>query len=158
MCRIKEIKEFSVSVSVSFSLPAIVQKHQRQGTNHHPLIKILHHIIELPIGKRTAERRIQLQSAIDDIPNTEAFGRIHAKIKAITGQTPNDFFITLRLKKAAFLLRNNPELNITEISDRIGFSSSRYFSKCFKEIYHVSPLAYRKGEEKEEEGNEETDQ
>ena len=56
------------------------------------------------------------------------------------------------------MLRNNPELNITEISDRIGFSSSRYFSKCFKEIYHVSPLAYRKGEEKEEEGDgEETD-
>ena len=77
MCRIKEIKEFSVS----FSLPAIVQKHQRQGTNHHPLIKILHHIIELPIGKRTAERRIQLQCAIDDIPNTKAFGRVHAKIK-----------------------------------------------------------------------------
>ena len=40
-----------------------------------------------------------------------------------------------------------PELNITEISDKIGFSSSRYFSKCFKDIYHVSPLAYRKGEE-----------
>ena len=57
-----------------------------------------------------------------------------------------------------FMLRNNPELNITEISDRIGFSSSRYFSKCFKEIYHVSPLAYRKGEESEEEGDgEETD-
>jgi AraC-like DNA-binding protein len=56
------------------------------------------------------------------------------------------------------MLRNNPELNITEISDRIGFSSSRYFSKCFKEIYHVSPLAYRKGEESEEEGDgEETD-
>lgn len=50
------------------------------------------------------------------------------------------------------MLRNNPELNITEISDRIGFSSSRYFSKCFKEIYHVSPLAYRKGEEKRKKG------
>ena len=47
------------------------------------------------------------------------------------------------------MLRNNPELNITEISDRIGFSSSRYFSKCFKDVYHVSPLAYRKGEESE---------
>ena len=45
------------------------------------------------------------------------------------------------------MLRNNPELNITEISDKIGFSSSRYFSKCFKDIYHVSPLAYHKGEE-----------
>ena len=61
------------------------------------------------------------------------------------------------LKKGAVMLRNNPELNITEISDRIGFSSSRYFSKCFKEIYHVSPLAYRKGEEKEEGDGEETD-
>ena len=80
---------------------------------------------------------------------------LFTKLKAVTGQTPNDFILSIRLKKGAVMLRNNPELNITEISDRIGFSSSRYFSKCFKEIYHVSPLAYRKGEEKEEEGNEE---
>ena len=83
---------------------------------------------------------------------------LFTKLKAVTGQTPNDFILSIRLKKGAVMLRNNPELNITEISDRIGFSSSRYFSKCFKEIYHVSPLAYRKGEEKEEEGDEETDQ
>ena len=83
---------------------------------------------------------------------------LFTKLKAVTGQTQNDFILSIRLKKGAVMLRNNPELNITEISDRIGFSSSRYFSKCFKEIYHVSPLAYRKGEEKEEEGNEETDQ
>lgn len=51
------------------------------------------------------------------------------------------------------MLRNNPELNITEISDRTVSLLPCYFSKCFKEIYHVSPLAYRKGEEKEEEGN-----
>lgn len=81
---------------------------------------------------------------------------LFTKLKAVTGQTPNDFILSIRLKKGAVMLRNNPELNITEISDRIGFSSSRYFSKCFKEVYHVSPLAYRKGEEKEEE-NEETD-
>ena len=83
---------------------------------------------------------------------------LFTKLKAVTGQTPNDFILSIRLKKGAVMLRNNPELNITEISDRIGFSSSRYFSKCFKEIYHVSPLAYRKGEENEEEGDgEETD-
>ena len=70
---------------------------------------------------------------------------LFTKLKAVTGQTPNDFILSIRLKKGAVMLRNNPELNITEISDRIGFSSSRYFSKCFKEIYHVSPLAYRKG-------------
>lgn len=85
---------------------------------------------------------------------------LFTKLKAITGQTPNDFILSIRLKKGALMLRNNLELNITEISDRIGFSSSRYFSKCFKEMYRVSPLSYRKGKEEgeeeevgEEEGN-----
>lgn len=57
------------------------------------------------------------------------------------------------------MLHNNPGLNIIEISDRTGFSSSRYFSECFRDVYHVGPLAYRKGKEddkeKEEEENEE---
>ncbi|MEG1547040.1 MAG: helix-turn-helix transcriptional regulator [Bacteroides sp.] len=82
---------------------------------------------------------------------------LFAKIKAITGQTPNDFISNIRLKKAAFMLRNNPELNISEISDRIGFNSSRYFSKCFKDQYHISPLSYRKGLSSDDE-NEEKDE
>lgn len=69
---------------------------------------------------------------------------LFTKIKAITGQTPNDFILSIRLKKGAYLLRNNPELNITEIAEKIGFSSSRYFSKCFKDLYNISPLTYRK--------------
>ena len=81
---------------------------------------------------------------------------LFTKLKAVTGQTPNDFILTIRLKKGAVMLRNNPELNIAEISDRIGFSSSRYFSKCFKDVYQVSPMSYRKGkngkDDKEEEG------
>lgn len=79
---------------------------------------------------------------------------LFTKLKAVTGQTPNDFILSIRLKKGAVMLRHNPELNITEISDRIGFSSSRYFSKCFKEIYHVSPMAYRKGVDREEDEEE----
>ena len=70
---------------------------------------------------------------------------LFAKIKAITGQTPNEFIMTLRLKKAAFMLKNNPELSIAEIADRTGFASSNYFSKCFNDLYHVRPLNYRKG-------------
>ena len=54
--------------------------------------------------------------------------------------------MTLRLKRAAFLLKNNMELNIAEISDQVGFNVPKYFSKCFKERYHFTPQAYRKGE------------
>ncbi|WP_420535398.1 hybrid sensor histidine kinase/response regulator transcription factor [Bacteroides fluxus] len=112
-----------------------------------------------PIDKEILDRAMAvIEQHLDDTEfNVNVFARemamartnLFTKLKAITGQTPNDFILTIRLKKGAMMLRNNPELNITEISDRIGFSSSRYFSKCFKDVYHVSPLAYRKGEESE---------
>lgn len=121
-----------------------------------------------PIDKDILDRAmVIIEQHLDDTEfNVNVFARemamartnLFTKLKAITGQTPNDFILTIRLKKGALLLRNSPELNITEISDKIGFSSSRYFSKCFKDVYHVSPLAYRKGEDsdrEEEEGGEE---
>lgn len=110
-----------------------------------------------PMDKELLDRAmIIIEEHMDDTEfNVNIFARemgmartnLFTKLKAITGQTPNDFILTIRLKKGAVMLRNNPELNISEISDKIGFSSSRYFSKCFKDIYHVSPLAYRRGEE-----------
>lgn len=72
--------------------------------------------------------------------------KLFTKLKAITGQTPYEFILTIRLKRAAIMLKENLELNISEISDRLGFSSPRQFSKCFKEKYRVVPQTYRKGE------------
>lgn len=66
------------------------------------------------------------------------------KLKAITGQTPTEFIQMIRIRKGAELLRNNPEMNISEISDAIGFNTAKYFAKCFKEHYGKSPLAWRK--------------
>lgn len=117
------------------------------------------------IDKELMDKAIRIiESHLDDSGfNVNLFAReigiartnLFAKIKAITGQTPNDFIQTIRLKKGALMLRQNPELNVTEISDKIGFSSSRYFAKCFKEVYHVNPLSYRKGEETADDGVEE---
>ena len=85
-----------------------------------------------------------------------AMGRtkLFSKIKGITGQTPNDFIITVKLKKAAAMLTNNPEYNISDITYMLGFSSPKYFAKCFKEQFGVSPSAFRKTEEAAEEGEE----
>lgn len=120
-----------------------------------------------PIDKELLDRAMDvIEQHLDDAEfNVNIFARemgmartnLFTKLKAVTGQTPNDFILTIRLKKGALMLRNNPELNITEISDRIGFSSPRYFSKCFKDVYHVSPLAYRKGESGNDAPTEETD-
>ena len=66
------------------------------------------------------------------------------KIKALTGITPSDFILGYRLKKAAALLLEHSEFQMEDIASQLGFSSGRYFSKCFKKYYNVSPLQYRK--------------
>ncbi|WP_277466285.1 hybrid sensor histidine kinase/response regulator transcription factor [Parabacteroides sp. PF5-6] len=75
-----------------------------------------------------------------------AIGRssLFAKFKALTGMTPNEFIQTHRLKKAAILLRERPDMQVGEISDQLGFSSSVYFSRCFKAQFGMSPAQFRK--------------
>ena len=68
---------------------------------------------------------------------------LFSKWKAITGQSPNDYIIGVRLDKAASLLKHNPELNITEISEKTGFNSVGYFSRVFKNRYKMTPSYYR---------------
>lgn len=70
---------------------------------------------------------------------------LFSKIKALTNQTPNAFITTIRLKKAAHLLKNRLDLNISEISVITGFNTSHYFSKCFKDTYEKTPTEYREG-------------
>lgn len=67
------------------------------------------------------------------------------KLKAVTGQSPNDFITTIRLREAACLLKKHPEWNITEISEKTGFNSVGYFSRVFKERFKMTPSDYRHG-------------
>lgn len=121
-----------------------------------------------PIDKEAIEKAQSIvEKYIDDssfdvnvFAREMALGRtkLFAKIKGITGQTPNEFIQTIKLKKAAFWLKNNPELSIADITYSLGFSSPRYFSKCFKDAFGVAPIYFRKGEEaanEEEETGEE---
>ena len=49
--------------------------------------------------------------------------------------SPNEFIMNARLKYAAELLRNHPELQITEIAYQAGFSSLRYFGIASKSLF-----------------------
>lgn len=69
---------------------------------------------------------------------------LYAKFKALTGMTPNNFILNYRLQHAAMLLQKYPDLPISEISDRCGFSTSVYFSRCFKNQYECTPREYQK--------------
>lgn len=69
---------------------------------------------------------------------------LYSKFKALTGMTPNNFVLNYRLKHAATLLRRYSDLPIAEVSDRCGFSSPVYFSRCFKISTDVRHRVIRK--------------
>lgn len=69
--------------------------------------------------------------------------RLFSQIKNITGMTPNDYLLQIKLNKCLVLLSEN-ELTIGEIAYQLGFSSPTYFSKCFKNHYGITPAEYRK--------------
>jgi len=66
------------------------------------------------------------------------------KFKQITGKSPIEYILELRLQEAVKIMLSNPELSIIDISFAAGFEDSSYFSKQFRRHYDCSPNEYRK--------------
>ncbi|MFG6686819.1 two-component regulator propeller domain-containing protein [Mariniflexile sp. HNIBRBA6329] len=65
------------------------------------------------------------------------------KVKAWTDFTPNDFIQHIRLKKGAELLEQG-NVNISQISYKLGFKNPKYFSRCFRKKFGKTPTEYIK--------------
>ena len=74
--------------------------------------------------------------------------QLYRKIKAMFDVNVSDYISNIRLEQAKSMLQN-PELTISEIAYKTGFSSPNYFSTVFKNKFGVSPNVFRKsvGEE-----------
>ena len=70
--------------------------------------------------------------------------RMFSFFKSVLGTTPNEFTLNLKMEEAARMLAETQDANISEISYALGFSSPRYFSRCFKAFYNAAPQQYRK--------------
>ncbi|MBO6029285.1 MAG: response regulator [Bacteroidales bacterium] len=69
---------------------------------------------------------------------------LYRKIQSLYGMTPSEFIRTMRLKRAAQLLTDDPNLNVSEVADMVGFNTVKYFTKYFKELFGVQPSQYKK--------------
>lgn len=63
--------------------------------------------------------------------------------KEVTGFTFIEYINNIKIKESQRFLRET-KLNITEISEKVGFESSTHFGRVFKNITGFSPLNYRK--------------
>ncbi|MEM1119117.1 MAG: two-component regulator propeller domain-containing protein [Bacteroidota bacterium] len=66
---------------------------------------------------------------------------LFTKIKALTNQTPNNFIKSIRLKRAAHLLKQK-KINVSEVAYKVGFKDPRYFSKCFQKEFAQTPSQF----------------
>ena len=67
---------------------------------------------------------------------------LYNKLKGLTGLSPVDFIRNMRLKIAAEILENS-DRNVSETAYMVGFNDVKYFSKCFKEVYGLTPKEYK---------------
>ena len=69
--------------------------------------------------------------------------QLHRKLKKLTGLSTSHYIRSLRLEIAKTLLETS-QLNVSEVSFKVGFSSPTYFSKVFKAQYGQAPSDLRK--------------
>lgn len=73
-------------------------------------------------------------------------GRTHLfnQVKRITGLTPNDYVLRLKMNKAMLLLDEEKVQNpIAQIAYQLGFTNPAYFSRIFKKQFGVTPREFR---------------
>ncbi len=66
------------------------------------------------------------------------------KIKALTNNTPIEIIRRIRMRTARNLLLTTSR-TVAEIAYSVGFSSSQYFARCFKEEFGITPTDLRSG-------------
>ena len=80
---------------------------------------------------------------VEDIADRLHLNRSHFSItfKKVTGMSPREFLMSLRMKKAAVWLRDE-RLSVSVTAASVGYPDVFSFSRAFKNYYGVSPSEY----------------
>jgi DNA-binding response OmpR family regulator len=70
-------------------------------------------------------------------------GNLYKKLKSLIGKSPVDFIRSIRLKRAAQLLKQH-KIYINEVAFMVGFKDINYFRKCFKKEFDITPTQFSK--------------
>ncbi|MEN9415292.1 MAG: hypothetical protein RLZ62_1596, partial [Bacteroidota bacterium] len=78
--------------------------------------------------------------SVDDLAGHLFMNRkqLYRKVKALTNQTPNEYIRSIRLQRAARLLKTR-KFTIAEVTYQVGFQDLKYFRERFRDFYGVNP-------------------
>ncbi len=64
------------------------------------------------------------------------------KIQGVTGQTPANYILTVRLDEAKRLLAQYPKYTIADVAERCGFADNAHFTHAFKRMFGINPSQF----------------
>ncbi len=73
---------------------------------------------------------------------------LYNKLKALTDMGANDYINKFRMEQAILLITGT-EMSFTEIAEKVGFTTSRYFSTTFKQYTGETPTQYKEKHKRE---------
>ncbi len=118
----------------------------------------VHKVLEVEKQQHSSPDELFLQKAIDCVKqhiddadyDREQFASdmcvssstLYNKLRALTGENVTAFINSIRLKEACSILRQKPNIKMTELSMAVGFNTPKYFTKCFKKEFGVLPSEF----------------
>lgn len=111
----------------------------KRGRHESPTARKMEAVIKYMILHLSEPQRISTLSNIAGLSASQFI----SLFKRISGCSPMNFFIRLRMQRACELLRDR-ELRIKEVAFTLGYKDPFYFSRMFKTIIGVSPNCFRK--------------
>lgn len=111
--------------------------------------------VEIPASNADEQLLNRISSAVMDSISDSEFNvdglclrigmskaSLYRKLKALTGQSGNEFIQNVRLKYAARLLADSDRM-VSSIAYDCGFSDPYYFSRAFRKLFGMSPKQWR---------------
>jgi AraC-like DNA-binding protein len=93
------------------------------------------------LATRYADPELDLETVVSETGVNR--NKVNDILKAEMGYTFIGYLNKLRLTEASRLLVENTSASIAEIAYTVGYKSSSYFNKLFKEEYQCTPKAFR---------------
>ena len=95
-----------------------------------------------------SDGNLQVNDLADEMNMSRA--TFYRRLKQAVDLSPNDFIHQVRMSRSAEMLTKTDN-SVAQIAYAVGFNNPKYFSKCFRQDFGISPVDYRaKSREKQD--------